>query len=427
MPRVPIAQEHKTNEGGDRFPKIKPKDKGEKIRFTIVETPWREHVHYLKAPTFDDDTGQPLKERKEKRDGTPYYDYKLEFVSAPICLGDEATLREKGLDPANCPACEAAEKSGGDIPGPIQRFAVNVVQYVLQGNTWNIAKPFSASIKIWAFTGRQYDEVEGIQEEIGDLRRHDITLECDDPYWQRNKISFKMDPGYKSGDAAYMKELLNTPGNKATDDQLRDACGRALPRSRMEDDCTYTLRQWRRLRVEGIDSPYDTGTGADLDGGIDGLLSEEEGTASGAGQGSDDPLGEFTAEATSNPGPAAGAGKKAAASSRTSRSGKARERAAAAEETAARPSEENPPDGRFFGQEESAAETAGSGPASATSPTPEAETGSGEGDQQARDEVAAEVGRRAAAKVEASKQQAATENAAADDFNFDDLLEGIGD
>lgn len=296
MGRVPIAQEHRTNEGGDRFPRIKMQEKGEKKRITLIEEPWREYVHYLKAPVFDEN-GHPVKETKQKRDGTPYETNKLDFVSQPVCLGDEVTLQEKGLDPRNCPACEAAEKSNGDIPGPVQRFAVNVIDYDLRGSGWDLKAPFSADVKIWAFTGRIYDEIEGYQREIGDLRKHDITLECEEPFWNKNKMGFRMEPGYVSAPKGYIKELLTTEGNKATDAQLKDACGRDVPRSRMQDDCDAVLRAFARLHNEGFEAELPT-SHADLQAGIDELLGEEE--AKGAALQTDSGLGEFSAETTLN-------------------------------------------------------------------------------------------------------------------------------
>jgi hypothetical protein len=304
MGRVPIASENKTGEGGDRYPRIKLTEKDQKTRFTIIEKPWREWVHYLKAPTFDDN-GKPVKEPRQKRDGGTQEVYKLDFIAQPICLGDEDTLKDKGLDPANCPGCEASEKSGGDIPGPTQRFAVNVIEYALKGNSWAVMSPFSARVKVWAFTGRIYDEIEAIQEQIGDLRGHDITLECEDPYWQRNKLSFQMDPGHKYAPKGYIKELLQGEGNRATDSQLRDACGRETTRTRMQDDCEHAMAQWRRVRNEGKESPYGTSGAASLDGGIEDLLRDEGSAATPASQLDEDPFAEFSPETTTNPSVAA--------------------------------------------------------------------------------------------------------------------------
>jgi hypothetical protein len=306
MARVPIAQENRTNEGGERFPRVKMTEKGQKGRFTVIEEPWREWVHFIKAPIFGED-GLVVKETRYKKNGDPYTTDKTEFISQPICLGNEDELAKTGLDPKNCPGCEASERSGGDIPGPVQRFSVNVIEYTLRGGGWDIKEPFSADVKIWAFTGRIYDEIEGIQREIGKLNKHDITLECVDPGWQRNNLAFKMEPGYTHAPPGYIKTLLTTEGNKATDAQLRDACGRDMPRSRMQEDCDVALRAFRRLHSEGTDPAAGATTHADLAGGIDDLLGEEtkggmtavpgdNGSMAGA-----DPFDEFDAATTSNP------------------------------------------------------------------------------------------------------------------------------
>jgi hypothetical protein len=314
MARVPIAQENRTGEGGDKFPRLKLTEKGQKSRFTVFEAPWREWVHYIKAPEFDDQ-GRPVRETRYKKNGDPYTVDAMEFISQPICLGSEDALAAKGLDPKNCPACEASEKSGGDIPGPVQRFAVNVIEYTLRGSGFDVREPFSAEVKVWSFTGRIYDEIEGIQREIGDLRQHDITLECEDPGWQRNKLAFKMEPGHKYAPRGYIKELLSKEGNKATDAQLRDACGRDMPRTRMQEDCDLALRAFRKLRNEGADAPASVNGHADLAGGIDELLGEETKDAgtvldamtpdqrakAEAAMAQDDPFSEFALETTSNP------------------------------------------------------------------------------------------------------------------------------
>lgn len=314
MGRVAIAPENKTGEGAAGFPSIKLTEKGQKTRFTILEKPWREYVHYIKCPQFLDN-GKPKKvKRTRAKSGDEYEDYDLELVGTELCLGDEGILQGEGngLDEKNCPACEASVRSGGDIPGPTQRFAVNVAEYGITPSA-EIKKPFSANIKVWKFTGRIYDEIEGIQSEIGDLRKHDLVLECEDPHWNRNKLSFRIKPGFAAAPEGYMKELITTPGNKATDAQLKDACGREVSRARMQDDVDYAMRQWRRLNTEAGEVPEEfKSTAADLGEGLDDILGTSDPDVGATLEGNapaghdhaaadEDPFAEFAPETTSNP------------------------------------------------------------------------------------------------------------------------------
>jgi hypothetical protein len=290
MPRIPIATEYRTGEGGDRFPKIKMQTKGERTRFTLFETyngevsVYSEYVHYLRAPKFKSDGTPAMVEKDSTRNpGEKYSDYDYEFIGAQICLGDIEIIKANGgLDVKNCPACEASLKSGGDVRPPEVRFAANVMVYAIRPSG-DIMDPFSATIKIWNFTGRQFDEILGIQTEIGPLRDHDLVLECESPTYQKVKLSFRQTPGWRSAPQGYLATLVNTPGNKATDEQLRDSLGRDVPRTRMQEDANHCVRQWARLRNEGQATPYATNGQASLDGGLDALLAGEGGAAAATG------------------------------------------------------------------------------------------------------------------------------------------------
>lgn len=270
MPRVDIAEENRTGEGGEKFPRLKL-ETGGKSRFVMFERPWMEWVHRLEAPVIED--GQGVKIEKEKRNGEKYSVWKTSFVSSPLCIGDQGTLRDKGIDEKNCPGCEASAKSGGDIPKPVQRFSANVIVYDLRGTSWDIRTPFSADIKLWAFTARMYDDLIGLQKKLGgDLRKIDLTLECEDGKWQRNKLSFDTEPGYLQAPAGYIKDLINGEGNKASDEQLRDACGFEYTRSRIQDDVDNILLKWNRVRRGGAVDTSELDSAGSLDGGLDDLL-----------------------------------------------------------------------------------------------------------------------------------------------------------
>lgn len=288
MGRVSITEENRTGQGGDRFPQLKLVT-NERARFFIFEQPWSEWVHELKAPKIEG--GVPVMEVREKKDKSTYEVVKQDFLRRSICLGNTDVMKDKGLDPDNCPACQASLDSGGDVPRPVQRFAAPVIRYKLRGSTWSVQDPFSAEILIWPITARMWDSIVELQGKIGDLRKHDLTLECEDGGWQRNKLSFEMDAAYLASDATkvYIKQLLGAPGNRPTDDQLRDACGGVATRSYLEQDINVILGRWRMvhdagpagssvLQQQSGPAPTAVDLGAGLDALLGGVTEELAGT-----------------------------------------------------------------------------------------------------------------------------------------------------
>jgi hypothetical protein len=204
-----------------------------------IEAPWSEWIHELRAPEITN--GMPTIEVRNRRDKTTYEAFKMSFVSNSICLGDAQTLQEKGYDEANCPAC-AASRNGPAVPAPKRRYAMNVLRYRLrQGAEWALVEPFGADIVVWAFTAKQYDKLLSLQKQIEpqSLRMRDITLgPCEDAFWQRYDIGLAQSAAYLATqqNTNWASQLWTGPGNKATDEQLRDACGRATTLGYMQAD-----------------------------------------------------------------------------------------------------------------------------------------------------------------------------------------------
>lgn len=284
MPRRPIATENRVGEGGSKFPKLDFKDKGERKRILLIdpEGPWQEYVHQLVAPKFKD--GAPVMTTRERR-GEEVPDYETDFIGRPLCPGDAAIIEELGFDEKNCPACAKVREAPPEARlAPQLRFAANVVDQVLRPGTWEIRKPYSASILIWTFTSGMYDEIIGLQEQHGQLiRTRDITLECSNPKFNQVKMGVMPTAGWQEVNAgAVLKELLETPGNVATEDQLRDACGRTVKRQFFEDDIKLCLKRWRRALVmtQGTELGDQTagaplgGTQQDLTAATRALLNE---------------------------------------------------------------------------------------------------------------------------------------------------------
>lgn len=269
MPRRAIVSENRVGDGGSRFPKLDFKEKGERKRVLLIDPdgPWQEYVHYLRAPKFKD--GVPVMTTRERR-GEEVPDYDTDFIGMPLCFGDADTVAEQGYDAANCPACAVVAQAPAEMRlAPQLRFAANVVDQVLRAGTWEIRRPFSAEVVIWTFTSGMYDEILSLQEQNGRLiRERDITLECSNAKFNQVKMGVMNTPGWQEANAgAILKELLETPGNIATEEQLRDACGRSVKRGFMEEDVRLCLRRWEKaLRLNGVELG-DPAPGAQLGGG----------------------------------------------------------------------------------------------------------------------------------------------------------------
>jgi hypothetical protein len=276
MPRVGLQEDFRTNESTNRFPRVHL-NKGEFARLMFVQDPWQEWVHYLKAPSLKED-GTPHFEERTRR-GEKVKDYVLDFIGSPLCLGDAEALRDKKADEKNCPVCAASKKYDFIAPA-MQRFAANVIVYDLKPGTDQPRFPFGADILVWAFTARQYDTLLDLQKEIGDLREHDIFLECEDGKYQKYKIGFRMTPAWQGNQEAVdrIKALWGDESNRASDDQLKACCGRDNPRHLVEEDLQVAISRWNKVNNMGgpnaTESPFgDQGKPADLTTGLGDLMN----------------------------------------------------------------------------------------------------------------------------------------------------------
>jgi hypothetical protein len=277
MPRQAIAEEHRTNAAGDIFPRLKFREKGEKGRIAFYEKPWKEWVHQLRVPIIKED-GRPKKLKRESRFGKEYEVFDTDFVSNPICLGGIGVLDVKGVDPDSCPVCAAAMSASGESNlRPRQRFAANVVRYFTKPGSYDIRIPFGCTVEVWAFTDTMYDDLLDLQKELPDqnIQLHDVLLECEIVEFQRVKMGTRLVPGwqeYPEG-IGIIQQLLAEPGNTATDEQLREACGRDRDRAYMQEDADMVLRRWRQIAEIGSTVASGAGDTAALGGGADQLQS----------------------------------------------------------------------------------------------------------------------------------------------------------
>lgn len=334
--RRTIASENRVGSGGGQFPKIKFQGKGERKRLLLIDQdgPWQEYIHYIKEPVLIDGVRPKMQTRTRPRSDEEYEDYETELISMALCFGEAGVIEEQGYDAKNCPACAEVREAPAEARlVPVLRFAANVVDYVLKPGSWNVQKPFSASVKIWNFTASVYDELVSLAEQNGTLiREKDLTLECTNPFFNQAKLGVMPVTGWQElGAGAQLGQLLAEEGNVATDEQLKDSCGRVVKRAYMEKDVETALRKWAKaiawnengglvtagVTLGGGQSPQtlDQGVSALL-GGSNGASPQEQVEAARAqvqrdfaavGAGPHGPdlagggLGEFTPEGTSNP------------------------------------------------------------------------------------------------------------------------------
>lgn len=175
MAKIEFGVENKALSASD-FPKLRL-TVGEKARISIVETaPEFAYVHMLRKPVLGDDGKFVMETRTNKRGS--YQVMTQEFVGQHFCFGDLQTLVKSGSDPDNCPTCRAAQDQEG-IARPERRFAMHVLQYVCQPNSFNPAVPLSLRLVVWTFGDRRYNEMADLAEswkEHGGLRFRDIEL-----------------------------------------------------------------------------------------------------------------------------------------------------------------------------------------------------------------------------------------------------------
>jgi hypothetical protein len=249
VPRINYSGDFGGADGAEKFPKI-TLTKGQKVRIVCPEVPFMEWVHRLEAPQFEN--GMPLMKRKDGKDPSSPLVWDLKWTGNPLCQGDHEVLKSKGTDPQNCPVCAAAVHCQGIKP-PARRYAMNVVQYSMLPNGQPVL-PFNVGIIIWAYTEKTYGKLLGFQKEWGDLSRHDLVLgPPEEPaYFQRYPIEISSTAWWttNSDTQRTMQQAWQAPGQRATDEQLRDACG-SLRLQYLADDIQKVVNNWRMAENAG--------------------------------------------------------------------------------------------------------------------------------------------------------------------------------
>lgn len=269
MPTAGFTQDNKI-ETPLNFPRLKL-DKGETARILCIEEAAYEYTHNLRAPQIVDD--QPVMQTTKTRQGDEIQTHKYDFVGRPLCLGDLGILKDKGVDPDNCPACKASRDSSA-IPGPERRFAMHVVRYALKQGSWDFQNPFSVQLLVWSFTENIFNKLVDFSTTWGSLRAHDLKLgPCTVKEYQKYDIDILPDAGWQS--SPEHKQLVVTTYKENQCQDITIFCGRKVTKAFMQEDVDKVLKRWDQ--VNGISqqqySSADVDTKA-LTSGLDSLLAD---------------------------------------------------------------------------------------------------------------------------------------------------------
>lgn len=277
MPRVAFVEQN-VKKNDYSYPKIKLK-KGEVARIALIEEPWSEFVHNLRKPKLNG--GVPETEMKTRfKDGSQYEDYKYEFVSRPICLGDAAILERDGVDPAHCPVCEEAMRSD-KFSKPQRRFSFHILKYETQPGKTEVKTPFQATTLLWSFTDKVFTKIYEYQQEWGDLRNHDIILKCENEPFQTYDISVAAKSAWREDeDRQKIVKGLVAPENLTPD--LAIFCGSKKNETQLGYDIQAVNEAWAvalgQVQQSNTDAAMSSvGSGKlGFSDGIDGLLDSSK-------------------------------------------------------------------------------------------------------------------------------------------------------
>lgn len=251
------------------YPKLKLNQVGEFGRIVCLEQPMASFVHTLRKPRIVN--GRAVTSLTKRKDGTEFEDFVKDFVSQPICLGDEGTLLERGSDPEHCPLCAEAQR--GDVADtPKQRYAMHVIKYQTKPGSAEIQLPFQVQCVVWVFTETVFAKLVTINNEVQDLRQHDLTLgPLQAPVnFQRFDIGVSMKAEWLADDSRKTLTVQTFQQNRAGD--LMALIGREVPRRYLEEDLQSIRDAWNIANGVHVASPFGA-VGADsLASGLDGLM-----------------------------------------------------------------------------------------------------------------------------------------------------------
>lgn len=257
MPKATFTLDSVKKSGTD-FARVKL-GQNEIWRVVVIEKePTYAWTHRLQKPRFSPVTGEMLMKTVERRNGEKISLPDLDFVGAPTCLGTLEVLDDKGVDPAHCPACDAALKSPEQFTQPERRFAVHVLKYATKSGSPQISQPFSVETRVWVMSENRFAKVtQVITEWGGDPTSVDLVLgPCNNAGFQNYEVAAGAVCEMRA-DSERLKRAAETfRENNAGD--LEPYCGRVTDRRFIEQDIDDVRAAWKKAQGGAAPAPVDT-------------------------------------------------------------------------------------------------------------------------------------------------------------------------
>lgn len=275
MPKVTFSSENKVKTNSYEYPKLKL-DKDEKALLILLEDPEVEYVHTLRKPILEN--GKPVMETKTRKDKTTYETHSLKFISRPLCKGDYNILEDKGVDPKNCPMCKLATENSDYTDAPQRRYAMHVIRYRTKGNTFDLINPFSVELLVWSFTDRYFNQLIDFKEDWGDLRNHDLKIECTNKDFQNFDLQVSPKQPHWSVDDERKKYVKTTYKENKLED-LSIAIGQKKEDKWIIEDIESIREAWAAVKgyASGDDGWYkdDADISEDVAQDLNSILDDE--------------------------------------------------------------------------------------------------------------------------------------------------------
>ncbi len=277
MGRLEISTENKGAVTNYKYPKLFLEN-GERARVIVgLEPPEVGYVHTLRAPVLAN--GKPVIEwNEDENTGIKTKQVKLDFVSNPLCLGDEGIVKEKGMDPDHCPMCKLAKDHPDYTEPPKRRMAMHVVRYATKAESFTVADPFQVSVVVWGFTDQVFNKLADFKEEWGPLHKKDLLLgPCTNKGYQKFDISVGNETAYATSAERVALVKRAFANNQIPD--LTVALGRAKPMQWIRQDVETVIAGW--AAVNGAEAAIEGSTGS-LGDDLNDLLGKTAPTAEAA-------------------------------------------------------------------------------------------------------------------------------------------------